>query len=268
MIISGRRALSWTVGLVLVACSPEAQEAPNEWPSVAPARDAVELPSGRDVLLRTAAFMRGHEAFQFESRATYEVVQDSGQKLSFDMWHRLKIRRPDRLFWATLHDHAVTDSVWFFDGEFTLLKQPANVWASVDAPPTIPEAVDRLVNDYGVPVPFADLFTGDPEELWLGDDVTSVEHVGEAYIDGHWTDHVSVRRPGVDFEMWIRSGEEPFPVRLAYRLVDEPGQPSHSARFFGWSTSVSPDEIPRFRPPPGSERIEMVPLAGSQEGLD
>jgi hypothetical protein len=235
-------------------------------PCVSQAQENADLSSGTDILEEHVNFMSGFQTLQFESLVTYNVLQDSGQKISFDMQHHIRIRKPDRLFWTTLYDDAVTDSVWFSNGEFTLLKQPANVWARITAPPTISDAVDRLVDEYGIPVPFADLLTSEPQEFWLGKEILSVEYVGEAYIDGLWTDHLAIRKPGVDMEYWIRQGEEPFPVRLSFQLLDEPGQPSHAARLFDWSTSVTTEELPQFRPPVGSEQIEMVPVSSSREG--
>jgi len=220
-----------------------------------------ELPEGRDILRRNIDFMQGHPQVSFRAMVTYEVVQENGQKLHFDMLHRVAVQRPDRLFWVTLQDDATVDSAWCGNGEFTLLKQPANLWGRIDVPLGLSEAVTRLSEEYKVAVPFVDLLSGDVAELWLGDEVLSVDYIGESWVDGWWTDHVSVRKPGVDFELWIRQGEEPFPVKMALVFTDEPGLPGHTARFRGWSTAIVEGSIPSFTPPEGSERIEAVPVS-------
>ena len=203
---------------LLVGCqgapTPSAEE--DLWSPEELTGEVGELPEGRDVMSRMLSFIAGHEQIAFEALVTYESVQESGQMLHFDMIQRMAVRRPGRLYWMTLHDDATVDTAWFERGEFTWLRQPANVWGQVDLPPSIPEGVERLVHEYDLDVPFADILLGNPTEAWLGEDA-SVEYVGEAWVEGFWTDHIALRKPGADIELWIRQGEEPFPARRRRR---------------------------------------------------
>lgn len=238
-----------------------ASNAERHWAPPPLTDSAGELPEGRDILRRNIDFMQGHRQVAFHATVTYEVVQENGQKLHFDMLHRVAMQRPDRLFWVTLHDDATVDSAWCGDGEFTLLKQPANLWARIDVPLDLSDAVTRLSEEYRVAVPFVDLLSGDVAELWLGDDVLSVDYIGESWVEGWWTDHVAVRKPGVEFELWIRQGDEPFPAKIALVLTDEPGLPGNTARFREWATEIPKGSIPSFKPPEGSERVEAAPVS-------
>ena len=221
--------------------------------------DAAAMPEGRDVMSRMLEFLTAHEQLGFEALVTYEAVQESGQMLHFDMVQRMAAHQPGRFWWTTLHDDATVDSAWFDRGEFTLLRQPANVWGQIDLPPNISDGVESLVFEYDLDVPFADMLIGDPMDVWLGEDV-SVQYVGEAWVDGFWTDHVALRKPGADLEVWIRQGEEPFPVRRHINFTDENGAPSYSARYRKWVTSLPDDAVTAFSPPPDAERIELVPV--------
>lgn len=252
--------------LVAAACQPPDSPAPEAGPEIgapeeamwrpaALAGDGMETPDARDVIDRMTEFMDTHDQLGFEALVTYEAVQESGQKLNFDLLQRMAIRQPDRLFWVTLHDDASADSAWFNRGEFTLLKQPENIWGQVNVSPSIPAAVESLVYEYNLDVPFAELLTT-PD--WLGEDVTSVEYVGEAWVEGYWTDHVALRKPGADIEVWVRHGDEPFPTRLNIVYTEEQGQPSYSARFRRWITALPEGAVPTFVPPPDSEELEVV----------
>ena len=218
----------------------------------------MELPDARDVIRRMTDFMGNHDDIRFEALVTYEAVQDDGQKLNFDLLQRMAIRRPDRLFWITLRDDGSTNSAWFYRGDFTLLKQPANVWGQVDLSPNITEAVESLVYEYDLDVPFADMLMTEAGELWLGDEITSMDYVGEAWVEGYWTDHIALRMPGADIEFWVRHGAEPYPSRLTIVYTEEEGQPSYSARFRNWGTTLPAGALPAFVPPPESEELEMV----------
>lgn len=263
-ITSFTRAVTVLVALAVMACTTTTTntDASDEqlWRPTA-LSDNEELPDARDVVRRLGEFMSSNQHLSFEALVSYEALQESGQKLQFDMLQRMKIVRPGRLFWVTLHDNAAVDSAWFDAGVFTLLRQPANVWGRVELPADIPTAVDRLVHEYKLDVPFADLLAGDPLELWLGEDVTSVEYVAEAWVDGTWTDHVAIRKKGRDIELWVLHGDKPFPMRMRVVFTDEESQPTYLARFRKWSAAKQGDALPAFKPPPGSERVEVVPVS-------
>ena len=187
---------------LLVGCGAPAPAEDDVWTPPALADDVGELPEGREVVQRMVDFMQSNQELAVEARVTYESVQESGQKLQFDMLQRVAMRKPDQLFWVTLRDDATQDRAWYDKGRFRVVRQPANMWGEIRLPGGIAEAVQELVANYMITVPFPDLLSSDPQELWLGDDVTSIWYVGEAWVDGRWTDHVAIRKPGAD----IRSG--------------------------------------------------------------
>jgi hypothetical protein len=231
------------------------------WTPPALAEEDWQEPDGREVIQRHVDFMQAQQELMTEALVSYEAVQESGQKLHFDLLQRMAVRKPDKLHWVTLHDDGTIDSAWLSDGRFTLLKQPANIWGQIDAPPSISLLVDRLQDEYDLDVPFGNLLARDPEEPLLGEDVMEVWWVGEAWVEGHWTDHVAVRRPGVDFQLWVRKGDEPFVAKLAIVYTEEEGQPVYVARFRQWATSV-PEAITdfTFAPPVDAEEVEVVPV--------
>ena len=228
------------------------------WQPTALTGDGMELPDARDIIRRMTEFMGNNDDLWFEALVTYEAVQEDGQKITFDLLQQMAIRQPDRLFWVTLRDDGSMNSAWFDRGDFTLLREPANVWGQVTLSPSIPEAVETLVYEYDLDVPFADMLMTEGGELWLGEEVTSVDYVGEAWIDGYWTDHVAIRMPGADIEFWVRHGAEPFPSRLNIIYTEEEGQPRYSAHFRNWGTTLPEGSLPAFVPPPDSEELEVV----------
>ena len=133
------------------------------------------------------------------------------------------------------------------------------MWGRVSVPPALSDAVSRFAHEYNVPVPFVDLLSGDVAELWLGEDVEWVDYIGEAWAEGQWTDHVALRTPSADVQLWFRKGDEPFPVKMAIVHTDEEGLPAFTARFRRWATQIPDGAIPTFVPPEGSEQLEIVP---------
>ena len=247
---------------LLVGCQAESPDAENGlWFPPALTGEMEDVPMGRDVVQRTLDFMKKQEQVAFEALATYEVVQDNGQKYQFDMLHWVAIRRPDQIYWETLNDDASVETAWFDAGTFRLVKQPANLWGEIDVPPTILAALNRVAEEYNVTVPFLDLLSGDAAELWLGNEVESVSYVGESWIDGQWTEHIAIRKAEVDLELWLRKGEEPFPIKMTLVRKLEPGIPNYSVRFRQWALILPEGAIPSFAAPEGSEKVEVVPAS-------
>ncbi len=234
----------------------------DQWRPPALSADG-ELPDARDVVRRVGEFMNSNQQLSFEALVSYEAVQESGQKLHFDMLQSMKISKPDKFSWVTLHDNGAFDSGWFDAGTFTLLRQPANIWGQVALPADLPTAINRLVEEYELAVPFADVLAGNPLELWLDEDVTLVEFVAEAWVEGNWTDHIAIRKPGRDIELWILKGDKPFPMRVSITFTDETLQPTYIARFRKWSTSKKSSSVEPFSPPAGSERVDVIPVSES-----
>lgn len=222
-----------------------------------------EVPDGRLIVQRAVDFISGQKDLAFEALVTYEAVQEDGQKLQFDMLQRVARRVPEKVFWMTLFDDASVQTAWCNSGEFTLLMQPANAWGKIKVPPTNEAAVLRLSEEYDIDVPFVDLLSGQAGELWLGEDVLSIEFVDPAWLDGWWTDHIAIRRPGIDFELWFRQGDEPYLMKIALVYTDQAQMPSYSARFKKWSNSSSDINIPKFAPPAGSLQTEFLPIVGN-----
>jgi hypothetical protein len=246
----------------MFGCTSPDDQATMSWtPPVLTGTDAEwQEPNAREVLGRMTDFLASHQLLMTEALVSYESVQESGQKLQFDFLQRMAIQRPDKFFWTTVHDDGSADSAWFVDGQFTLLRQPANVWGQIDGPHTIPAMVDRLISEYDLDVPF-------PEILGLAPGTPMVDAdaeawwVGEAWVEGHWTNHIAIRDAGVDIQVWVRKGDQPFPAKLAFTFMNEEGQPTYVARFRRWSTSV-PNAGAQFTftPPPDAERIDVVPV--------
>ncbi len=256
----GALFLAIAVFTVLTGCSAPAEDEGNAWMPPALADDAGLMPEGRDVVQRMVDFMKANQELAFEARVTYESVQESGQKLQFDMLQRVAMRKPDQIFWVTLRDDASVDSAWYDKGRFSMIRQPANVWAQIRVPGGIAEMVGELVADYKVDVPFPDVLSGDPQKLWLGDEITSVWYVGEAWVNGRWTDHVAIRKLGIDVQIWVQQGD-PFPAKLAIVFTEDEGMPGYTARFSKWSTTLPADpSLFQFTPPPEAERIDVVPV--------
>lgn len=222
--------------------------------------DEIDQLDPEELLADMATFLAAHEDFGFDALVTYESLQESGRVLHFDLVQRVAVSRPDRLFWKTLYDDARVDTVWFSRGRFSMLKQPDAIYGQVDVPSRIRDMIDVVTNDYGMIVPFRDLFSVRDASPFL-EDAKDVLYIGPAWVENRWSHHIAARNDLVDFEIWVQAEGDPVPLRIAITWKREEGRPSYVAHFRGWSFSPAFDDSQfRFDPPPDAEKIEILPL--------
>ena len=254
-------ALTLTLaGCTSLAQAPDGSEL-DYWNPPALAEETGAVPDGRSVVGRMVEFMSSHDDLAAEALLTYEALQESGQKLHFDLLHRIAFRKSEgKLLWQTLRDDGTRDTGWIAAGEFTMVKQPANVFARIQGPVAVPQMVMMLTDEYGIDVPFEDLISGNAADLWLGDEVTSVAYVGEAFIGRHWTDHVAIRKPGLDLEVWVAQGEAPYPAKIAATLTETEELLSFVFLFREFSTVLSSPEALILTIPDDARRVDLAPV--------
>jgi hypothetical protein len=82
--------------------------------------------------------------------------------------------------------------------------------------------------------------------------------VGTERLRGVDCDHVALRNPDADLQLWIDRGERPLVRRVVITYRSLPGQPSFWADLEEWSLSPKLAESAfMFTPPAGAERIRF-----------
>lgn len=189
---------------------------------------------------------------------SYDVVQDSGQKIEFGERRVMTLRRPDRArIEATRRDG--THRGFVFDGkQLAAFDVERKVYATAAKTGTIDAAFDYFKTDLDMRLPLSDLLTSDlPKEV--ADMLPSARLVGAETVNGVATDHVALRGDTADVQLWIASAGDPLPQRLVitYRLAG--GQPQYAASFSGWNFAPDvPDSAFTFTPAAGAQEIPFL----------
>lgn len=210
------------------------------------------------VVKRMADFLSGAERFSVNADIGFDVVQDNGQKVEFGETRKMLISRPGRLrIEETKRDGSVSELV--FDGETLMLNYPGdNVYAVVERPGTVDDAVSYFVDDLGMRLPLAEMLSSKLAES-LAAKTLSAAFVEKASIDGVPCDHVLLRGAEADLQMWIAEGAEPLPQRVVITYYHLDGRPQFWARFSDWNMSPKvPDKLFGIAPPDGAVKIEFA----------
>jgi hypothetical protein len=70
------------------------------------------------------------------------------------------------------------------------------------------------------------------------------------------THHLAMRKGTTDYQLWIKDGPEPVPVRYVITSRDMPGAPQFTLELRNFEPNVPlSDASFAFIPPPGAQRV-------------
>ncbi len=189
---------------------------------------------------------------------TYDVVQDSGQKIEFGERRELTLLRPDRVRFDVTRRDGSRRGILFDGTQITAFDLDEKVYTTVRKPGTVDAALAYYTQELKMRLPLHQLFATDlPQQL--KDVLGSARLVGKEAVGGVTTDHVAFRGDTADVQLWIARDGDPLPQRIVitYRLAA--GQPQFEADFHGWTFKPDvPDSAFTFAPAPGAEKIPIL----------
>ena len=213
-------------------------------------------PDAIAALNKMGSYLRSLNAFRVQATVTTEDVLDDGEKVQRMSNTTLLAARPNRLFVQVVNERKPRD--FYYDGKsFTLYAPKVKYYATVDAPPTIGELVDRLDDKYNIEMPFVDLFRWGTPESNLSD-ITAATDLGPSVIDGTTCEQYAFRQDGLDWQVWIQEGEYPLPRKLVLTTLTDDARPQHTS-VYSWNLAPSfNDAAFAFVPPKDANKIKLA----------
>ena len=243
LIAAGAMALGLLTLPVIVSTDALAQ---------APAVD----PAAVQKFKRMTEFLDGLQQFSVNTQSIIEEMRYSGHRVDFDLSARVAVKRPNKL--SAARSGQLLNEQLFYDGKTLTLYRPSEkTYATDKAPATIEKMIDFARETVGVLLPAADLAYRGAFPLMM-QDVSLAAVVGQTAIGGVKCDHLLFSRPGVDFQIWIAAGKQPWPCKYVVTETDTPAKLSITTFLSGWNTSATvPDAQFKFVPPKGAKAIPM-----------
>jgi hypothetical protein len=271
--MKGVRWLSWPalllplmVGLSLLAGpavgaeepSPQEQALEEQMPEDQSLEEAPMDIEALDALNRMADTLAQARGFSVTIRAGFDVVQDTGQKITFAERRQVTLSRPDRLR-IEAEESDGKRTLMIYDGKaITVFNPDDNVYGQVEKIGSVDDVVRYVIQDLDVRIPLALLLVSTlPAEL--DQRLQSIDYVERDVLTAVPTDHLAGRGADVDFEIWLDTDNTHLPQRLAITYKNEEGAPQYRAEFSDWKLNpdVSPVDL-AFNPPDGAQRIPFL----------
>ena len=246
---------------VVVAIATGAGPALGQQPAAGTAaqRDAKAM----DALAAMGKYLRSLKAFAVRADTVTDEVLTTGQKLQFAGTVDYLVQAPDRLRADVRNDRR--QRVFIYDGRTVTLNSPRmQYYGTIAAPGTIAEALQVAEQKYDLDVPLADLFLWGTDKGGL-EDIKEAAFIGPASIGGKACDHYAFREDDVDWQVWIRQGNQPLPCKIVITTTAEPSQPQYAA-VLAWNLAPKIDKSSfTFSPPKGARKIAIAPAAAARK---
>lgn len=247
-------------GLALAAASPilaqqAAKPAAPAKPAPAATPSAVR-PEALDALKKMSAYLSTLKQLQLTSKTSLDVVTTKGERITLDGVANYRVRRPNGFVINVASDSK--NRTFYYDGKtFTVYAPELGYYATAPAPPTIRQTLDTIESKFGIELPLDDLFYWNDPTNNPAKNLTSGVYVGTATIDGVATDHYAFRQPKVDWQIWIKKGAQPLPLKVVIVDQTDPANPAYVARL-SWNTSaaIQPGEF-SFHPGKNAKLIRL-----------
>lgn len=250
---AGLKGVAVAIGLLSCAV-PAASAAPQ-------AEVASTDPAALAALDRMAAYLAGLREFEVISNATQDLVLEDGHTVKFGLRTRYLAQPPQRLY-AEVHTDRQHRNFYFDGSTLTMTAPRMGFYAGAPAQGSIRDLIDALGDQYGIELPLADLF------LWnaRSPDVQPAlaVRVGYADVDGQETDQYLLVGPEAEWQVWIRRGDQPLPLRMVVTDTTSPARPQFAADLtWNLSPRLSSGQF-TFRPPDGARQIVFGALSAQE----
>jgi hypothetical protein len=210
-------------------------------------------PGAMTALNRMGTFLRMLRAFQVKANISKDDVLDDGQTIQLDTVADLVAQKPDRLRMEVTNERQ--QRFFLYDGKaFTLWAPRTSYYATVPAPPTVPELAHVLESKYSIDLPLVDLFRwGTPESDSSA--ITAAKDMGPSDVGDTTCEQYAFRQPGLDWQIWIQNGDYPLPRKVVLTTTTDAARPRYSA-VYTWNLAPSYDASAfTFVPPRDAHRI-------------
>ena len=215
-------------------------------------------PQAESILRQMSEYVGGFQQFTIHIENSVDTLLPCNQKLQLSRAVDMFVKRPNR-FRANIDGDSVDQELYYDGKSITLYTKDVNVYASLDAPPTIDAAMDYAIESYGLVAPMVDLIYKDAYEILIGD-VQSGSYMGLSKVFGVECHHLAFRGAETDWQIWIENSKTPLPRKIVITNQWITGAPQFTAFLNNWDASTPIKEsLFTFKAPETAERIEFLP---------
>ena len=220
--------------------------------------DSTAIAPDADSILRSMSSYLGNlSSFSMKANIENEIVTEEGQKLQLSSSADIAIERPGKVY--VTRKGMFADVEMIYDGKtFTLHSKEPNAYIQRNAPGTVDDVIRLIEFETGLDAPGADLLFADSYSI-LKSGVTRGEYIGTTIVNGVECYHLAFRENSVDWQLWVKVGSEPLPMKYVITSKWITAAPQYTVRIHDWNTKAQiPASQFEFSAPKGARRIDAI----------
>jgi hypothetical protein len=214
-------------------------------------------PEADKLLRQMTDYLSGLQSFTVRNFAVDEMTLKTGEKIQMTSDSDIAVQRPNRLR-NTQRGEGDGLGLWYDGKTMTLACKANGSYESVAAPPHLDGAIDKLRKYFKVDAPGADLIYSKPYDI-LMEQVVGGRVVGRENVQGIPASHLAFQGEDVDFQIWIREGNEPVPLRFVITTKTVKEHPQFTVQLSDWDTQpkLAPTDF-AYQKPEGAKAVTAV----------
>ena len=210
-----------------------------------------------EILRQMSDFIESQQNFSFSAETERDFLTTSGVYIQVAHEGDMVVNRPNQ-FWANVTGDLVQREFWYDGSKVTVVDTERNIYASGDAPASMDETLDTLIQKLNVNMPLAELLYSDIYE-GLTKNVEFGYYFGMSEVDGVPCHHLVFVQDSIDWQVWIEDSETPVLRKVAIAYKQREGVPRYTAILSDWNLKpeITPEQF-TFSPPPKAKQVEFV----------
>ncbi|AQQ67677.1 hypothetical protein Mag101_08530 [Microbulbifer agarilyticus] len=249
-----------TTPSVFAAIGRHASQAENAVQS-----DQASIKAAYEALNAMGKTLASQQKLAYDIKMVTDVITGKGKKMAVNGTASVRFERPDHLFVDLKTD--TMERQFYHDGnQFTVIAKKDGYYGQLPASASTREVLIKTAKDYGIEIPVVDLLEwGTPEARKI--DLKKAKRMGETTLDGKAVEHWALHSGGLDWEIWITTGDKRLPMKLITTNNHLPEKPQFTAEVHWRDASSINDTM--FSPHLSSDlkpitfnKIQPAPEAG------
>jgi hypothetical protein len=215
------------------------------------------------ILKQMTDYMAAQKDLSTQVDIELDVITPQLEKIRFLASGQVQISRPDKVRMSRKGGYS--DVVLTYDGHTaTAVDRYHNSYAQLESAGTVDQLIETLRSQYQVDMPGADLMlTHSYDQLTAG--VIEAKEIGIGVVDGVDCHHLAFRNADTDWQLWVRTGDQPLPCKYVIITKTLAAAPEYAVTFHAWSTEpVSPGAF-QYVPSADAKATTFAQLGGFAE---
>lgn len=221
------------------------------------AASPIEEKAGK-ILRQMSDFLEAQEKFAFSAETERDILTTTGVYLQVAHESDVIVNRPNQ-FRVTTTGDLVQREFWYDGERVSVVDRERNIYASDEAPVSMDETLDALIQKLNVNMPLAELLYSDIYE-GLTKNVQYGYYVSNlSEVDGVPCHHLVFVQDSIDWQVWIEDSETPLLRKVAIAYKEREGVPRYTATLSDWNLNpeIAAGQF-SFSPSADAKEVEFV----------